>query len=84
MNTCYKRLLPCFLENVLTDINTDDALGPIFGHFYGACSATTAEVNKNFSCDLIEEGSPHLNRKFRLGLGGETTEGISACGRNSL
>src|SRR6266481_3632201 len=47
LNTRTERFLPCRLENVLADINTNHPLGPFFGDLYGVRSFATAEVDYN-------------------------------------
>ena len=51
--------LSCCLENVLTNIDANQPLGPSSCHLYGFSSFATSEVDDNFPCNLGEKFIPH-------------------------
>lgn len=66
LNPGPERCLSCYLENLLTYINTDDAFGSPTGHLYGVRSLATTEVDDHFPGNPVEEAMPQLNRELRL------------------
>ena len=63
LNTCADCFLPRCLKNVLTDINTNDPLGPSLSHLHCIITITTAEVDDNFSCNFGEKFLPPLGSR---------------------
>src|SRR5438105_14116857 len=55
LNACSQRLLSSCFENIRTDINTSDPLGPFPSYFIGISPFTTAEVDDYFPCNLGEK-----------------------------
>jgi hypothetical protein len=59
LNSRAHRLLSCYLESVLAEINTDHAHGPSSSHVYGISSFDTALVDDNCPCNSVEDFIPH-------------------------
>jgi len=59
LNARGERPLSCCLEDVRADIKTNHTLGPFFGHFNGASSFATAEVDDSFPYNPGKKVSPH-------------------------
>src|SRR5450432_3762385 len=82
LNTCNKRFSSCCLEDVLANINADNALSPSFSHFNGIISFAATEIDDNFFCDLGEELVPHEDCELGLTLVSGPSAEILRSGRN--
>src|SRR6266480_2297582 len=59
LNACSQRFFSSCFENIRTDINTSDPLGPFPSYFNGMSHFATAEVDDYFPCNLGKKLSAH-------------------------
>ena len=61
-------LLPAFLQNLFTDIDTGYVSSPFLGHFYRLGSAAATEVDDHFPCNTAKKIFPEECPELRLTL----------------
>jgi hypothetical protein len=82
LNPGGERLLPCFRQDTLPDIDANHPSGSPQGHFYGLSSLPATEVNDNPCCAAGKELFAHENSKLGLAFIGTPAAAVRLTGRD--